>query len=67
MKNVWRGMILGAGIGFVLDVTRRVGHDTAHLAEAATQSLKERGPELAHRVRGKAAQTVRHAKNAIND
>lgn len=60
MKNVWRGMMVGAGtgavIGMVLDASHRAGRKAADTADKAAHVVKE-----------KARQGLNAARDAVSD
>ena len=63
MRNVWRGMVIGAitgaGIGVVLDLPRKIGRGAAQVA-------KDHGPDLIEAVKTRSSQAVDQAKKHLD-
>ncbi|MEO7126555.1 MAG: hypothetical protein ABI382_11645 [Nakamurella sp.] len=68
MRNVWKGLfvgaVTGAAIGLVLDLGQRLGRGAAQLAGAAGNAVREHGPEVGAAVASFAARGVEQVKDA---
>lgn len=68
MRNVWKGLVIGAlvgsGIGLVLDLAGVIGRKAKVVGEQARESLRQHGPEVAEALAAKAADVTERVKQA---
>lgn len=68
MRNVWKGLVIGAfagaGIGVVLDLAGAIGRKAKDVGEQARESLRQRAPEVAEALATKTADVTERIKQA---
>jgi hypothetical protein len=68
MRNVWKGLVIGAfagaGIGLALDIARAVGRKAKEMGGQTREALRQHAPEVAEALATKAADVAQRVKQA---
>ncbi len=68
MRNVWKGLVIGAfagaGIGIALDIARAVGRKAIEVGAQTREALREHAPDVAEALATRAADVAERVKQA---